>query len=161
MTTQRYVLESFLEEEYGLIAIHCHKEDYNFAFLLNKNLDLNLKKKSNNLNITHNGVPVSFPIFEYVDKKTDCTIYLLGNTLKTKSQKITSAGSLFEEHYEEKAYFLIPEYKKINFFIKISSDNSKYMEQKLLVKILRLPLVISAYSLDYTTLKSKQNLNFN
>ncbi len=161
MTSQRHVLESFLEDEYGLIAIHCQKEDFSFAFLLNKYLNLNLKKKANNLDITYNGIPVSFPIFEYVEEKTDSTIYLLGNTYKTKNQKTTSAGSLFEEHDEEKTYFLIPEYKKINFLLKIISDNPANMEKKILAKLLKLTPVITAYSLNYTTLKSKQNLNFN
>ncbi|NCT17699.1 MAG: IPExxxVDY family protein [Flavobacteriaceae bacterium CG_4_8_14_3_um_filter_34_10] len=161
MTTQRHVLESFLEDDYSLIAIHCQEEDYNLAFLLNKYLNLNLKKKANNLDINHKGAPISFPLFEYVDEKSHSTIYLLGNTYKSKNQKITSAGSLFEEHYEEKTYFLIPEFKKINFLIKICSDNPKYIEKKLLAEILKLPLVITAYALDYTTLKSNQNLNFN
>lgn len=161
MTTQRHVLESLLEDEYGLIAIHCQKEDFSFAFLLNKYLNLNLKKQTKNLDITYNGIPVSFPIFEYVNTKTDNAIYLLGNTHKTKNQKTTSAGSLFVEHDEEKAYFLIPEHKKINFLIKIISDNPANLEKKILAKLLKLTPVITAYSLDYTTLKSKHNLNFN
>ncbi|PKP25503.1 MAG: IPExxxVDY family protein [Bacteroidetes bacterium HGW-Bacteroidetes-2] len=161
MITQRHVLENFFEDEIGLIAIHCQEEDYCFAFLLNKFLNLRFKKKENDLDLLYNGVLASFSNFEFIEEEKDCSLYLLGNNYKTTKQKITSAGSLFEEHYEEKIYYLIPEYKSINFFIKIISDFPKNIEKKLLPEILKIPPVITAYSLDYTTLKSKQNLNFN
>lgn len=160
MTTQRYTLENICEDEFSLLAIHCHEEDYNFAFFLNKYLGLRLKKKGNDLDLLQKGVPVSFPLFEYREETTENIFFLVGNIYRSTFQKTTSAGSLFTEENEEKTYYLIPEYKKTDYFLKIISDSPKELEELFLSKIMKLPIVITAYSLDYTTLKSKQNLNF-
>ncbi len=160
MTVQRYILESIYEDEFSLLAIHCHEEDYNVAFLLNKHLGLRLKKKGNDLDLLQKDIPISFPLFEHREVTTQDSIFLVGNTFKTTHQKTTSAGSLFTEENEEKTYYLVPEYKKTDYFLKIISDSPKDLGEEFLSKITKLPIVITAYSLDYSVLKSKQNLNF-
>jgi len=160
MTAQRHILEIICEDEFALLAIHCREDDYNFAFFLNKYLGLSLKKKENDLDLLQKNIPVSFPLFEHRDESTENVIFLVGNTFKTTYQKTTSAGSLFAQENEEKTYYLIPEYKKTDYFLKIISDSPKDVEELFLSKVMKIPIVITAYSLDYTTLKSKQNLNF-
>nr|MBA3985886.1 IPExxxVDY family protein [Flavobacteriales bacterium] len=159
-TSHRHILEIICEDEFALLAIHCHEEDYNFAFFLNKYLGLSLKKKEKDLDLLQKNIPVSFPLFEHRDESTENVIFLVGNRFKTTYQKTTSAGSLFAQENEEKTYYLIPEYKKTDYFLKIISDSPKDVEELFLSKVIKIPIVITAYSLDYTILKSKQNLNF-
>ena len=59
-----------------------------------------------------------------------------------------------------RTYHLIPEYKKVNYFLKIDNE-TVYNEKLILNKIQEIPQVITAYSIDADQLKSKDNLIFN
>ena len=56
--------------------------------------------------------------------------------------------------------YLIPEKKKIDFFIKIVEDIPSEEIQKLVNKIKNINQVITAYTIDTNTLKSKDILIF-
>mgnify|MGYP007011819283 CR=1 FL=1 len=157
---QRHQLGLIAEDDYLLIAIHSNVEDYKLAFLINKHLKTNFRRKDNDLDFFKKEGHITFSIFEYHDIEREDTFYLISNIFKSVEEKITSAGSLFETNNEEKTYYLLPEFKKTEFFLKIVSDETDFYEQNLVAKLNKTPSIVTAYQVDTNHLKSKTNLNF-
>lgn len=148
----------FCEDLYILIGIHCTIEDYRLAYLLNKHLSVNLIRKP--LDLDYNDGKSSYSIFEWEDNKQLITWNLVSNICKTTSYQDVNYGSLFEnqEQITRKTY-LLPEYKRVNYFLKIDSDNLSE-ESHILNTILKMPQVITAYGIDINKIKYKDNLIF-
>jgi len=72
------------------------------------------------------------------------------------SDKRTS--SLFEQ--VDITVFLLPEYKKADYLIKIENIDYGFDTDEIIEKILKIKNVTTAYSVDTTNLKSKNNLIF-
>lgn len=157
---QRHQLGLVVEDEYLLIAIHSTEEDYKLAFLINKFLNYKFKRKEKDLDFYKKEGHIVFSIFEYQDTERDDTLFLISNTFKSIAEKTTSAGSLFETNSEEKTYFLLPEFKKTEYFLKIVSDEPEFYEHNLVAKLNKIPSIITTYMIDTDNLKSKNNLNF-
>ncbi len=157
---QRHTLDTDCEEEFLLFALHCNIEEHKLAFLMNKYLDLKLKRRERDLDFFSKEGNISYPIFEFIDPQREDAFHLVNNACKTTSETTTSAGSLFDTNVEEKTNYLIPEYKKADFLFKISSDEITNFESSILPKLAKLPYVVTAYVLDYKKLKSRTNLNF-
>jgi hypothetical protein len=108
-------LEDFCEEEYSLIGIHTALEDYKLAYLLNKNLNTHFSKSQKNLEFESDKKRASFSIYNFSSKKYDFDWFLIANSFKRENQ--TESNELLLTT-ETKTY-LIPEKKKVDFFIKI------------------------------------------
>ncbi|MGY0425429.1 MAG: IPExxxVDY family protein, partial [Polaribacter sp.] len=111
-------LDDFYEEEYALIGIYTSLEDYRLAYLLNKNLNIHFFKSSKDLEIKTNKNKFSFSIYSFLSKKYNFEWFLIVNSFKREKQ--TEPNELLLTA-ETKTY-LIPERKKIDFFIKISGE---------------------------------------
>lgn len=157
---QRHHLGQIIEDEFILIAIHGNIEDYKLAFLINKHLNFTLKRKEKDLDFYKKEGHITFSVFEHQNIERDDTFYLISNIYKAVTEKITSAGSLFETSNEEKTHFLIPEFKTTEYFLKIVSDEPEIYEQKLVAQLNKIPSIITTYQVDLNNLKSKNNLNF-
>lgn len=157
---QRYNLDLSIDEDFFLIAIHGNLEEYKLAFLINKYLHLRFKKKQKDLDFFTNNIQVNYPIYEYVDEQREDRFFLINNVCKMITKKIPNEGSLFESGNELKTHYLIPEYKKADFLLKIIADEPEFYEAFFLPKISKIPGIITAYSIDHSKLKSTQNLNF-
>lgn len=158
MAVHKLVLDDFFDEEsFSLIGIHCNLEDYRLAFLLNKNLNLMLKRKAIDLNFK-NGT--NYSIFEWENEKSQVIWNFVSNIYKREITTNTVIDSLFENQVSTKTFQLIPEYKKVNYLLKISSDTKALNENKIVSSIQRIPQVITAYSIDTEQLASKGNLIF-
>jgi hypothetical protein len=157
---QRHQLGQIIEDEFILIAIHGNIEDYKLAFLINKHLNFSLKRKENDLDFFKKEGHITFSVFEHQNNERDDFFYLINNICKSVTEKITSAGSLFETSNEEKTHYLIPELKTAEFFLKIVSDEPEFYEQKLVSQLNKIPSIITTYQVDLNNLKSKNNLNF-
>ncbi|RAJ17739.1 IPExxxVDY family protein [Olleya aquimaris] len=161
MAVRKLSLDDFLDEEYyALIGIHCVIEDYRLAFLINKTLDIKLKRKSED--VTNPSLSTAYSIFEWVDQKQLTTYHLVANTCKVQHDNLKQqSNSLFgEDTAGATNYYLLPEYKKVNYLLKIETE-FQHKEKKILNKILKIPQVVTAYSIAADTLKSKDNLIFN
>ena len=145
----------FLSDEYSLLAIHTILEDYKLAYLLNKLLSHSFQKSDFNLDKnSKNDVKTSYSIYEYSCIEYD--FFLIKNAFK--NNKITRGVSLFNENYFTD--YLVPERKKVDFFLKIEGDvNSNYLSN-LVVKLKQLPQVQTSYEIDINQLKSKDFLIF-
>jgi hypothetical protein len=149
-------LEDFCEEEYSLIGIHTALEDYKLAYLLNKNLKTQFAKSQNNLEFENDKNKASYAIYNFSSKKYDFDWFLIANSFKRENQT-ESNGLLLTT--ETKTY-LIPEKKKVDFFIKISGEVDLDFVLRTVNKIKNIEQIITSYSIDKNILKSKDFLIF-
>ncbi|MFV0565752.1 MAG: IPExxxVDY family protein [Flavobacteriaceae bacterium] len=149
----------FDEAPYSLIAIHCNIEDYRLAYLLNKQLGIKLTRRLMDLKFSAN--QSAYSVFEWDDAKAFITWNMVANICKVERVQKSAYNSLFntEEKITQTTY-LIPEHKKINFFLKIEGGLDTLEEQHTINNILKIPRVVTAFSVDADTLKSKDNLIF-
>ncbi len=144
------------EEEYSLIGIHTTLEDFKLAYLLNKKLGTSFYKSKQDLNFEKMEKQTSFSIFNYLNKEYDFDWFLIANSSKRENQ--TESNELLLTS-ETKTY-LIPEKKKVDFFIKISGNLDYSFVAEITDKIKTIDQVITSYSIDKNTLKSKDFLIF-
>ena len=161
MAVHKLILDDAFDEAlYTLIAIHCRLEDYRLAYLLNKHLGITLSRKVSDLDFK-NG-QVSYSIYEWEDKKQLITWSLVSNICKTEELQQSDYTSLFDKQEKiTKTFQLVPEHKTVNYFLKIDSEFSFSKEKYIIESILKIPQIATAYSLDSSELKSKDNLIFN
>ena len=160
MAIHKLFEDDFEEDNYTLIAIHCSTEDYRLAYLLNANLNLKLARKQEDLD--YNYMEASFSIYEWDDEENFVTWNLVANTSKKEVQQIASAGSLFSDQKGQRTIskYLIPEQKRVDYFVKISSENYLKSSKIIVSKINAIAEVITAYTVNPNQLKSKNNLIF-
>jgi len=144
------------EDEYLLVGIHSTEEDYRLAYLINKHLKTKLERYK--LNLDFKNSDAEFPLFEYKDENTFINYYLINNKHKTFVQNQNNPG-LFDGDYSTISY-LIPEKKKIDFFLKIEGCCDENMVNSLINKLNDIDQIITSYSIESTTLKSKDHLIF-
>ena len=162
MAIKELVLDDFLEEEnFSLIGIHCTIEDYRLAFLLNKVLDLKLRRQEKD--IDNNNQKTAFSIFEWEDNTQFKTWNLVSNNCKIVTNELNgNLDSLFSKNQAiTKTHHLVSEYSKANYLLKINNSVLPKKEKIILEKILKIDQVITAYSIDSESLKSKNQLIFN
>lgn len=148
--------DDFCDEEYSLIGIHTALEDFKLAYLLNKNLNTSFYKSKEDLNFENEQKNPSFSVFNYSSNKYDFDWFLIANSSKRENQKESNELLLTSE---TKTY-LIPEKKKVDFFIKISGDVEYSLVVEIVDKIKKIDQVITSYLVDKNSLKSKDFLIF-
>jgi hypothetical protein len=160
MAVHKLILDDAFDEVlYTLIAMHCTLEDYRLAYLLNKHLGISLIRKASDLD--YNNSSVSYSIYEWEDTKQLVTWSLVSNICKTETLQKVDYKSLFDTQQSiTKTFHLLPEYKSVNYFLKIDSEFSFSKEKYILDNILSIPQIATAYSIDSSQLKSKDNLIF-
>lgn len=163
MAVQRLVLDSFADDDYELIAIHCSLASYRLAFLLNKNLNLRLFRKKEDIIFSHKDLIACFPLYQFEDH-FQYTIYnLFGNKFQAQTeQKNNITNGLFTALAEDTLVtkYLIPELKSVDYFLKIETEASNFSSKSLLLNMLNISQIMTAYIVDHTILKSKNNLIF-
>lgn len=161
MAVHKLILDDVFENELcTLIALHCTIEDYRLAYLLNKNLKISLKRKKSDLDF-NKGIS-KYSLFEWEDDKQLVTWNLVSNRCKTETTLDADYQSLFDtEQKIVKTYHLIPENKKVNYFLKTNNVLSSIKEKNIIKNILEISQIATAYSVDASQLKSKSNLIFN
>lgn len=160
MAANKLMLDDVFENvSFSLIAIHCAIEDYRLAFLLNNILNISLIRKQEDLDFDEGFT--KYAVFECEDLKKLITWNLIANICKIEVDSKMTPQTLFSENYKVvRHYNLIPEHKKVNYFLKISQEFSKYKEKHIINNILKIPQVVLAYTINSNVLKSKDNLIF-
>ena len=149
-------LDILCEEEYTLIGIHTTLEDFKLAYLLNKNLGISFYKSKDDLSFEMMNKQTSFSIFNFSNKKYDFEWYLIANSSKRENQ--TESNELLLTS-ETKTY-LIPEKKKVDFFIKITGCLAYSFISETIETIKTIDQIITSYPIDKNTLKSRDFLIF-
>lgn len=155
------ILEDVFEEvNFTLFAIHCTLVDYRLAYLLNENLDTNLKRKEEDLD--YDNVSASYSIFEWQDTDHLRTWNLINNKSRSESNTIMDEQSLFgKDERSFETHNLILEYKNVDYFLKVSTESIFPAEKDVLAEIQEIPQIVTAYMIDASNLKSRNNLIFN
>lgn len=144
------------EDDYSLVGIHSTEEDYRLAFLLNQHLNTKLTRYKVNLDFKDSNA--EFPLFEYKDENSYINYYLINNKHTQFVHNQENPG-LFGGNYSTISY-LIPEKKKIDFFLKIEGCYRENFIKELIEKLNALNQIITSYAIETTTLKSKDHLIF-
>lgn len=145
-----------LEDDYSLIGIHSTEEDYRLAYLLNNYLKIKLTRFKHNLDFKNS--TAVFPLFEYKDEANYINYYLINNKHIELIDNQYKEG-LFGGNYSTTSY-LIPEKKKVDFFLKIEGCNKEDFIKNLVNDLNKINQIITSYPIVPINLKSKENLIF-
>ncbi len=162
MAIQKLVLDTLEDDDYELIAIHCSLASYRLAFLLNKRLNLKLFRTKEDINFEYDDLVAKFPLYQFYDHFQYNSYSLVGNKFKSDvvSKKTTSEGLFSISDDTSVTKYLIPELKKVDFFLKIETEAANFSSKSLLTHLLSVSQIVTAYTLEHEVLKSKNNLIF-
>ncbi|WP_299761929.1 IPExxxVDY family protein [uncultured Dokdonia sp.] len=160
MGTFKLVLEDDFGYDFTLIAIHGAIESYYLAYLLNKHLNLRLKRSRTNLTISHDVIPAEFPVYEYHNEKQYATYHLFSNLTKIKKERTDTHSSLFESETAIERRFFLEDLPRVDYLLKVSEEGSGFAQTKTLKELNQIPQIVTAYTVDIKQLKTKENLIF-
>jgi len=160
MTVNKLVLDAFTEDDYKLIAIHSSIEAYKLAFFLNKILEIKLAREECDVDFHHKQGLAYYPLFHYFSKPLSCNYYLVANKFKLAQEEVLAENRLFIDEEKINTY-LIPEYKNVDYFLKIEDSTTLLSLKKILLNVNNIHQVVTAYEVEVSTLKSNENLIFN
>lgn len=149
-------LEDFYEDNYTLIGIHTALEDFKLAYLLNNNLNTRFSRASFSLDFETGHNKASFSIYDYTNEKYDYEWYLIANSYK--EERINAQDTLALS--TETITYLIPEKKRVDYFIKIVGERNDLLIKRTMDRINAMSQIVTSYTIDTNTLKSKEFLIF-
>lgn len=152
----------FDEIDYSLIAIHTTLEDYRLAYFINQKLHVNLNKSIKEIQITDKEGEVHFSRFHYYEKKKDVSWDLIQNINEVIQQNKQDNQGLFTNFDIEvaKKVYMIPEFKKVNFFLKIENSEVHTNLLEIQKELNSIEQIAANYIVDINKIKSKNNLIF-
>lgn len=149
-------LDDFSDDNYTLIGIHSTLDAYKLAYLINQKLKTRFIRANYNLDFENKNNNASFSIYEFINKKFSHNWFLISNQFTNKTKGITSG--LFATN--EITTYLIPEKKKVDYFLKLEGDFDYEYIVKSVDEINKINQVITSYAIDPNILKSKEFLIF-
>lgn len=161
MAVHKLHIEEFDEIDYQLIAIHSPLEDYRLAYYINQNLPVNLKKSNCNIQISNKDGETQFTRFIFEDDK-DIAWNLVQNQNDAILTTENNNQGLFANSnnaFSPKIY-LIPEFKKVDYFLKIENDEVAIDVSKIISNLKKIDRVSTVYAVEVEKIKSKNNLIF-
>ncbi|SOC79222.1 hypothetical protein SAMN06296241_0742 [Salinimicrobium sediminis] len=161
MPAHKLVLDEVFEQPYKLIAIHSSVEDYKLAYLLNKHLNLRLARSPKDIDLHMENDHVLFAHFFYEVQQKYCSYHLVSNITRRETMSGSGEDSLlFGEHLAVKKSYLLPEFKQVDFLVKIEDELDAVSEKLVISRILEIQQVSTAYAIDFDRIKTKENLIF-
>lgn len=162
MAIHKLHIDEFDEIDYQLIAIHTSLEDYRLAYYINQNLPITLKKSNCNIQVSNKNGETQFTRFIFEDEKAGISWDLIQNKndILLSPQRVNQG--LFAESnskFSTKAY-LIPEFKKVDYFLKIDNSVESIDVSKIAGQINKIERISTVYAVDVENIKSKNNLIF-
>jgi hypothetical protein len=161
MAIHKLDLDEFDEIDYHLIAIHTTLEDYRLAYFINQHLPVNLSKSNEEILISIKEGETQFSRFYFDDEDNFVSWNLIQNKNEVVGQNEIINQDLFSNSSQVVAtkVFLLPELKKVDYFLKIESDDD--LELAGIVKKLKsIKSLSTVYVVETETIKSKNNLIF-
>ncbi len=68
-------------------------------------------------------------------------------------------GGLFGEEPSSTTFYVIPEHREVDYILKLEQEDND-LEDQLIKTLFKVPKILTAYTLDTTKLKHKNNLIF-
>ena len=162
MKVYKLRVDEYDDLDYDLIAIHSSLEDYRLVYFINQNLPINLKKSKCNVILNDKNGETHFSRFIFEDKKKDVFWNLIQNQNETHTTTQDNDQDLFAETdniFSAKNY-LIPEYKNVDYFLKIENSNDDIDIQEITSQLKKIQKITAIYLLEAEKIKSKNNLIF-
>lgn len=159
MGTFKLVLEDDFGYDFTLIAIHGFIESHYLAYLLNSHLNLRLHRSRKDLTINNDTISAEFPVYEYHNQQQYITYHLFNNRTKIVKE-YNDQSSLFESENSIERRFFIEDLPKVDYLLKVSEDGTSFAQEKTLKALTQIPQIVTAYIVDITQLKTKENLIF-
>jgi hypothetical protein len=162
MTVHKLFLEEFDAVDYNLIALHCTLESYKLAFFLNQKLPILLSKSKEDVEVKHKGNDVWFSKYTFFDKNNQVNWSLIENKSVFSLEQENRNNTLFIEINEkiENKIYLLPEFKKVDFFLKIEDSEQVIDNKKIIQEVQKIPKISALYEVEIQKVKSKNNLIF-
>jgi hypothetical protein len=162
MAIHKLDLGEFDEIDYYLIAIHTSLEDYRLAYFINQKLPINLSKSKNEIQINIKEGETNFSRFYYNDTEKKISWNLIQNKNEVIQYKKGSTQNLFSNVTMEVStkVFLLPEFKKVDYFLKIENNEDTMNVSKIQILLNTIDNVSTVYTVDTNQIKSKNNLIF-
>ena len=162
LAVKRLVLDITDTIDCELIAIHTSLSAYYLAYLINSGLSTKLSRKKEDLHFNYDDITATFEFFQYWDSFKYIRYSLVQNVCRIKQDNFEqqSFNSLFAPVDKMMiTKYLVPERKEVDFFLKIETETNS-SEELYIKKLLRISQIVTAYNVDFATLKSKNNLIF-
>ncbi|WP_306351494.1 IPExxxVDY family protein [Flavobacterium sp. '19STA2R22 D10 B1'] len=162
MAIHKLHIDDFEEADYELIAIHTLLEDYRLAYLINQKLPIVLSRCNNDIHISITEGDSHFSRFIFDDQKKDISWNLFQNKNTVILNQKAASQNLFEESAFEfsKKVYLLPEFKKVDYFLKIENTDNNFDTNKIVTIINSIDRISTVYTVDADQIKSKNNLIF-
>jgi hypothetical protein len=162
MAVHKLYIEEFEEEDYHIIAIHTSLEDYRLAYFLNRNLGIRLTKNELDIQSQVKGRTTSFARFSFGDNEKIINWDLVQNKNEVEGIENVVSQDLFSntKNVFLSSAYLLPEYKKVDFFLKIENAENEIDITEIVSKISTIDGVKMTYGVDKNKIKSKNNLIF-
>ncbi len=143
MTAKKKILKLEIEPEndYNLIGIASHENDYRLSWAINNSLGLDLKKDEDLiLNHPKHKIIINYSLFNFDDE----TNYITYNLISNKSEK----------------GFLIPKMKNIDFILRVSGSTDQNLLNDLIFGLKKIDIVITAFLINDVSEKLRRALMF-
>jgi hypothetical protein len=162
MAIHKLDLDEFDEIDYYLLAIHTSLEDYRLAYFINQKLPITLTKSKEEVQISSKEGETSFARFYYYNSEHALSWNLIQNKNELLLQKSNLGSDLFSNVSVEtsKKIFLLPEFKKADYFLKIANTEDTIDLATIKTILNTIEKVTTVYSIDTNQIKSKNNLIF-
>jgi hypothetical protein len=136
-------------------------EDYRLAYFINQHLPVNLSKSKEEILISIKQGETQFSRFYFDDEDNFISWNLIQNKNEVIGQKEIVNQDLFSNSNQEVAtkVFLLPELKKVDYFLKIESDDDLEIVD-IVKKLKTIKSLSTVYVVEAETIKSKNNLIF-
>ncbi|WP_395045201.1 IPExxxVDY family protein [Flavobacterium sp.] len=162
MALHKLYIEEFEEDDFHIIAIHTSLEDYRLAYCLNRDLEICLSKNKSDIQLQVKEGKTSFARFTFEDEKKLINWDLVQNKNDVLGTENIAAQDLFsnsKNSFSSSAY-LLPEFKKVDFFLKIENAENEINLTEIVSKINTIDSIKMVYNVDKNKIKSKNNLIF-
>lgn len=150
------------EESFHLIALYSSQEAYKIAYLLNKHLHLKFERERLDIDFSNQGNLVTFPLYLYKNNPQEINYFLIANKCTTTKTQTTSSGNLFSnnEFQKEEIHYFMPEFKKVDYFIKIEQNIEEKELANFIKTIKKIPEITSCTLVNPQQIKLYTNLIF-
>ena len=145
-------------ENYHLIAIHSDLDEFRLAYFLNKNLNISLKRKNNDIYFVEQDA--SYSSYEFLDEtKYLKWIFFSNKSLVLEKKSNNDYGLFGQSNSALNEVSLLNHQKSVDYFLIIENiANNTYIE-KVLKKISEISGVITSF-MSENKLENKENLIF-